>query len=134
MSAASRRKGQVGEREACRLLSEELGIEVERNVDQARAGGADCVMVPGYAIEIKRCETLRRNDWWRQAVEQGARLGLEPLVLYRQSRKPWRALVSGYGGYVDVDWDTAMDACRDKLARLYGVYRILEVPLHQEVE
>jgi hypothetical protein len=119
----SRRKGQAAERELCRLLSDELGIDVKRHVDQAREGGADCLEVPGYAIEIKRCETLRRNQWWEQAVRQGAKVQREAIVFYRQSRKPWRALVGGMGGWVDVEWDTALDTMRDKLARLYGVYR-----------
>jgi Holliday junction resolvase len=123
VSKASRNKGAVAEREVCRLLSEELGIEVRRNVDQARAGGADCLMVPGYAIEVKRREMLARPTWWKQACEQAQRVGMEPLVFYRRNREPWRALMTGMGEYRDVSWTEAMDVMRDKLARLYGVFK-----------
>ena len=123
MSASQRRKGAAAERELAKLLSDELGIEVTRNTDPMHVSKGDILAVPGYAIECKRCETLRRNSWWEQAVKQGVIHGAEPIVFYRQSRKPWRALVSGYGGYVDVEWDTALDAIRDKLTRLYGIYR-----------
>lgn len=123
MSASQRRKGAAAERELCKLLADELGIEVRRNVDQARAGGADCLMVPGYAIEVKRREMLARPTWWKQTVEQAAKAGAEPICFYRQSRQPWRALVLGMGEYRDVSWVEAMDRMRDKLARLYGIYR-----------
>lgn len=125
MSAMQRRKGAAAERELCKLLSDELGIEVRRNVDQARAGGADCLMVPGYAIEVKRREALSRPAWWRQAVDQSIRVGCEPIVWYRQSRQPWRALVGQMSpaGFKDVPQDEALDIMRDKLARLYGIYR-----------
>lgn len=124
MSASQRRKGQAGERELCRLLSDELGLEVRRNVDQARAGGADCLELPGFAIEVKRREALSRPTWWKQAVRQASEKGVEPMVWYRQSRKPWRALIVGDGGYRDASQGEGLDYIRDKLARLYGVYRV----------
>jgi Holliday junction resolvase len=120
----SRDKGAAAERELCRLLSGELGVTVRRNVDQARSGGADCLELPGFAIEAKRREVLSRPAWWRQAVTQGLIAGAEPLVFYRQSRKPWRALITGMGGYRDVDWTQALDYIRDKLARLHGIYGV----------
>jgi hypothetical protein len=123
VSASQRRKGQVGERECFAKLSDELGFVVTRNVDQARLGGADCINLPGFAPEVKRREMLSRPSWWRQAVKQGAALQKEPIVFYRQSRKPWRALIVGSYGYRDVEWDEAMDYVRDKLARLYGIYK-----------
>lgn len=89
----SRTKGAAGEREAFRALGDELGESLVRNLDQTRSGGADCICVRGYAIEVKRQERLSRPSWWRQAVAQAQALGVEPMVLYRQSRKPWRALI-----------------------------------------
>ena len=123
MSAASRRKGARGELELSKLLSDELGIEITRNTDPQRVTGGDILTVPGYSIEVKRCETLRRNPWWEQAQRQAARVRLEAIVFYRQSRKPWRARVAADGGYADVTAAEAFDRMRDKLARLYGVYR-----------
>lgn len=122
MAAMSRRKGARAELELAKLLSDELGIEIKRNTDPSHVSRGDILTIPGYSLEAKRCETLRRPTWWEQAVRQAARVRLEPIVFYRQSRKPWRALVTGYGGYVDVDWDTALDTVRDKLTRLYGIY------------
>lgn len=119
MSRMSRDKGAAAERELCKLLTGELGITVRRNVDQARAGGADCLEIPGFAVECKRREALSRPAWWAQAVEQGAKVNAEPIVFYRRSREPWRALITPCK---DVSWDDAMDYIRDKLARLHGIY------------
>jgi hypothetical protein len=124
MSAMSRRKGAAAEREISKLLSDELGIEVTRNTDPMRVSGGDILTVPGYSLEIKRCESLSRPKWWAQACRQAASVRLEPCVFYRRSREQWRALVvADFGSYKDVSWAEAMDLFRDKLARLYGVYR-----------
>jgi hypothetical protein len=89
MSKMQRSKGQRGEREFFGLLSEQLGTCVRRNVDQARAGGADGIEVPGWSIEVKRHETGFRSEWWKQACEQ-AGADLWPALAYRASRQPWR--------------------------------------------
>jgi len=123
MSRMSRTKGAAGERELCRLLTGELGIEVRRNIAQARSGGADCLELPGFAIECKRTERMARPTWWAQAVEQGGKVQAEPIVFYRRSREPWQALVcTADHGYREATWEQAMLHVRDKLARLYGVY------------
>lgn len=85
-----RRKGQSGERELFGLLSDLLGTCVRRNVDQARAGGADGLDVPGWAIEVKRQEGGFKAAWWDQAVKQGGDSGRRPALAYRASRQPWR--------------------------------------------
>lgn len=117
MSASQRNKGAVAERELCKLLSEELGVSVERNRDQAFKGGADCLMVRGFAIECKRHETLRRPTWWAQALEQSRKAVAEPMVFYRRSREPWQALIHTIdGGYREATWDEAMAHIREKWA------------------
>lgn len=93
MGRMSRAKGARAELEVLRLLGEELGEALTRNLDQTREGGADCIAVKGFAIEVKRQERLSRPTWWRQACEQAQRLGVEPMLLYRRSREPWRALI-----------------------------------------
>ena len=92
MSASQRNKGASAEREVLRLLAGLLGVQsLERNLQQSRNGGADCLAVRGFAIEVKRQEALSRPAWWRQACSQAEALGLEPMLLYRRSREPWTA-------------------------------------------
>lgn len=115
MARMSREKGRRAEIELCKLLSADLGVTVARNVDQARAGGADCLQLQGFAIECKRRETLSKPSWWAQAVEQGQKAGAEPLVFYRRSREPWQALIRTVdGGYREATWDQAMAHVREK--------------------
>lgn len=44
-------------------------------------------------IEVKRQETLRLNDWLKQARLAANGSGSVPVVAYRQSREPWRCVV-----------------------------------------
>jgi Holliday junction resolvase len=90
MSAMQRSKGARAEREVFALLSAELGTCVRRNVDQARNGGADCIEVPGWAIEVKRHESGFKAAWWEQAIEQADKACASPALAYRASRQPWR--------------------------------------------
>jgi hypothetical protein len=123
MSAMQRRKGQAAERELFRLLSDELGFVVRRNVDQARVGGADCIELPGFAPEVKRHEKLAFPAWWRQATRQGTDMQAEPIVFYRKSREPWRALIRTVDGSFRVaEWEAAVMHVREKIGRLYGLY------------
>ena len=100
-------KGKSGEREALaqivsamQSIEQRLGMfdansqshKAQRNLQQSIAGGCDLAGLPGIAVEVKRCETLQVAAWWRQAVSQASRLDGNPLpvLLYRQSRQPWR--------------------------------------------
>ena len=118
MSAAQREKGMRAERELCALLTDELGTLVRRNVDQARIGGADCLELHGFAVEIKRVEKLARPTWWRQAVRQAEAMRCEPILFYRQSRQPWRAMLHRHDSDpVDVTFEAALLHIREKWAR-----------------
>ena len=88
----SRAKGARSERELFGMLSDELGFVVQRNISQTRGGGADCIEIPGWAVECKRCETLNINAWWAQAAEQSG--DKTPILFYRQSRQPWKAILN----------------------------------------
>ena len=92
MGKSQRNKGQRGERELCSLLSDELGTVVKRNLSQTRAGGADCIEIPNWSIEIKFQETLKLNDWWQQTLDQCAK-DEQPILFYRKSRMPWKAML-----------------------------------------
>ena len=117
MSASQRNKGQRGEREVLRLLGDELGQALQRNLQQTREGGADCICIKGFAVEVKRQERLSRPAWWRQAVEQAARVGAEPMLLYRRSREPWQAFIhTRDGGYREGTLLDAASAIREKWA------------------
>ena len=90
--AMSRTKGARAEREVLKLLGEELGQQLTRNLSQTREGGADCLDVRGFVIEVKRQERLNRLAWWRQACEQAEGKG-EPMLLYRRNGEPWTAWI-----------------------------------------
>ena len=95
----SRSKGRAAEQEICRLLKDELRIDVRRNwmAQNAQAGNCDITDVPGWAIEIKRHKTLARwNDWWTQACAQALQIQRKPVLLMRADRQPWYAMVSLY--------------------------------------
>lgn len=83
-----------GERELLAELSGWLAIDLRRNLDQCRDGGADCIELGRYVIEIKRAERFRA-EWLVQAERQAAELGANriPVLAWRPSRQPWRCLV-----------------------------------------
>ena len=88
---------------------------LQRNLSQTREGGADCLCVHGWAIEIKRQEALSRPAWWRQACDQAARVGQEPMLLYRRSREAWTAWIhTRDGGYREGTLIDAACAIREK--------------------
>lgn len=123
MGKASRDKGIRGENEALKALGAELGQLLYRNLTQTRHGGADCTLVKGFAIEIKRQERLSRKAWWRQACEQAAANQLEPMLLYRRNGESWRAFIHTQGGqYYEGSLIDAAGAIREKWAILYGDY------------
>lgn len=111
MSASQRRKGAAGEREFLKALGAELGDILKRNLQQTREGGADCLCVKGWAIEVKRQEALSRPTWWRQAVEQAERAGAQPMLAYRRNREPWRVWIKPDE---DITVSEAANAIREK--------------------
>lgn len=92
MGKASRNKGQRGEREVAKLLSEWSGEKIERKLGAAREGGSD-IEVWGYSIEVKRAERFRLSKWWEQACEQAEKEGNQPLLVYRRNNEPWECLL-----------------------------------------
>ena len=90
----SRAKGASAEREVFKLIGDVLGFKVERNLSQTRDGGYDSV-VGDFALEVKRQEALSINAWWEQATTQAGRCDPPkmPMLIYRQSRQPWRVVV-----------------------------------------
>lgn len=79
MQTAERATGKVGASE-----------KVKRNTTQSDRGGDDIVGIPLLSIEVKRQETLQLNQWWQQAVTQGNKQKVQPVLIYRQNRRAWR--------------------------------------------
>jgi Holliday junction resolvase len=86
-----RNKGATGERELAGILRDNLGVEVKRNLGQAR-DGADDITIGKFRIECKRQERLQIDVWCEQ-VEACAQPGEIPLVIYRRNGKPWRVVL-----------------------------------------
>lgn len=97
----SREKGHEAEREVIKLLepvTARFGVKLMRNLLQTRQGGHDVEGLKHVAIEVKRQEVLEIEKWWQQALEQASRVGAIPVLVFRQSRKPWRVMMWGQVG------------------------------------
>jgi hypothetical protein len=101
MAKMSRDKGARGEREVIDLLqpivdtvykaSGQEPPQLKRTSStQADGGGCDVCGLPWLALEVKRCETLSLDAWWRQCLQQ-AKPGQMPVLVYRQNSRQWRA-------------------------------------------
>lgn len=96
MGKAQRDKGANGEREVVAMLRAH-GFPCHRTPN---SGGlfipGDIVGMPRLHLEVKRQERLSLPAWCAQA-EAEAPEDTTPMVVYRSSRQPWRAVV-------DFDW------------------------------
>lgn len=92
MSASQRDKGNRGEREFCRDLSEHLGEALTRQLGAARDGGPDVLIGEHWAVEVKRGEALKLSTWWEQACRQADQAKRWPALAYRQNRQPWTVM------------------------------------------
>ena len=141
MSKASVRKGKDGERELSSLIRRELQdkfgiiVDIQRKIEQTRDGGFDLEGIPFMAIEVKRCEKLCIESWWKQTLRQASDARRLPVLAYRQSRKQWRFMlpfaafaedifIRAYGGEVDfyasdrrmeLDLDSFILLCYDNI-------------------
>lgn len=97
----SRTKGASGEREIVKILQDELGVKLFRNLEQTRSGGHDLIPEPGslldrYAIEIKRYAKISNSllrGFWLQSVEQAKLADKEPILICRQDRGDWFTVI-----------------------------------------
>lgn len=94
MSRMQREKGKRGEREVAQLLRD-LGYPARRTAQNCGKSGdaADVIGVEGLHLEVKRCEQIRLDDWIRQAERDAAGTGNIPVIVFRKSGEPWRAVV-----------------------------------------
>lgn len=89
-----RTKGQIGEREVCKILVEHgLVNEASRNLDQVREGGGDVEALTHFSIEVKRHQNLAIKGWWDQSCASAARMGKIPCVWWRPNSKKWLVML-----------------------------------------
>ena len=93
-----KQKGSSGEYEIIALLTGwaaevEVSLDLSRNLEQVRAGGADINGVPGLEVEVKRVENGSINQWWKQVCKAADKSGKTPSLFHRKNRQPWRARV-----------------------------------------
>ena len=101
MGKSQRAKGARGELMLRDRLEELTGVKLKRNTGiQAAEGGTDLIDLDGnsvmssWAIEVKNCETVSVNPWWKQAVEQAWERKKRPVLFYHVPRtKRWVAVV-----------------------------------------
>ena len=100
MGKIARDKGARGEREVIDLLQPIVDTaykaagkeppQLKRTSSmQADGGGCDVHGLPWLALEVKRCETLQIEAWWRQCCAQ-AQPGQLAVLVWRQNGRTWR--------------------------------------------
>lgn len=126
-----RTKGQTAERDVAAMLNAiiyevcvKLGMPqadcdkalrtVQRNQNQTAVGGNDLTNCLGLSIEVKRQEELSINTWWKQCVSAARRNNELPVLIWKQSRKPWRVMTYGQaylpgGGTVQVTMQISVE-------------------------
>lgn len=90
-----RRKGANGERELAGALRE-AGHRADRTapLQAGMNGEADVrTSLPGVFMEVKRAERLDIPRWLRE-LETACPEGREGVLAFRQSRQPWRVVIS----------------------------------------
>jgi Holliday junction resolvase len=89
----SNQKGKRGEREGAKEIARVMGCEARRG--QQYKGSKDSpdivTNINGLHLEAKRTEKLRLYEALKQATEDAN--GDVPMVIHRQNRKPWVAIV-----------------------------------------
>jgi hypothetical protein len=85
----SRNKGKRAELELCHLLSDYMGVKLNRNYKQvAEAQHGDIEQLVGpYLIEAKNCVTISLNPWWAQTVAAAKARDAIPCLVYRLGNK-----------------------------------------------
>ena len=94
-----RAKGASGEREMCKWLDKNLGIQSERNLDQVRSGGAD-IITEEFVFEVKRVENLDIQGAWIQCktacsnVNEQDGTNRTGVVCFRRNKEKWSFAIS----------------------------------------
>lgn len=131
MGTSQRNKGKAAEVEVYHWLNDTVSTVVgpgkwfQRNQNQTASSGSDLSNPFRLSIEIKRHETLSINSWWAQCTRSAkAEFGV-PILIYRQSRQPWRVImemIDCFGGTytVTMSADNFETWLRNYVARWVG--------------
>jgi len=92
MGKMSRDKGAAAEREVFKIIRDTTGIDIMRNLEQYQGTDSDAHIL-GFCIEIKRVEQLSLKTWWDQVLKVARKSREVPVLIYRQSRQPWRVML-----------------------------------------
>ena len=85
----NRQRGQEGEREVSKLLSDSLNMPVKRLLGQERDKGSDILTKP-YRWEVKRRKRIGLIYEWLEEAQNGLQNASErPLVAFRADGKGW---------------------------------------------
>ncbi len=83
-------KGAKGELEFINRYQPFFSEPLKRNLLQTREGGSDITGCHPWVIEVKRCQQLEHNKWWRQVSAAITDPDIEiPTVAYRQNHGQW---------------------------------------------
>ena len=93
MGMRSRRKGKVGERAAAAEIRRLFGVDACRGRQFCGTDDSPDIRTgfPKVHFEVKRAETLRLYDALEQAIGDAGEN--TPVVLHKQNRQPWVAVV-----------------------------------------
>lgn len=93
MGLRSRNKGKRGEREAAAEIRRLFHTQARRGRQFCGSDDSPDVVtdIQGVHFEVKRRETLRLYETLAQTTQDAGEK--VPVVLYRQNRKPWLAIV-----------------------------------------
>jgi len=99
MAVDSRNKGKRGELEAVHYLKDKGYDTARRSVQYSGKGNEDSAdivdAIPGIHLEVKRTEKCNPYKYLEQAIEDSGLTGRGdiPIVMHRQNRKEWIAIM-----------------------------------------
>jgi hypothetical protein len=90
MGINPRTKGSKGELEFISRYQPFFNEPLKRNLLQTREGGSDITGCHPWVIEVKRCQQIEHNKWWKQVSMAVLDPSVEmPIVAYRQNNCKW---------------------------------------------
>jgi len=109
MSKKSRTKGAAFEREVCKLIKDEFGLDVRRNLEQYQVKDMGDIMLDPFLIECKRYASAGANwfrpDWWEQ-VKRSSQNEYIPVLIYKYDRQDIRVVLPVVAFNADFDTES----------------------------